>query len=243
MSRPDTTVILVNYARPHNTLQQLECFAAQVPRPTIFLWDNNPCGLAWPEADWVVSSSRNLHGQPWRFLVSQAQTPFVCHFDDDIMPADERLVADATGETARCKPDQLLAAFGVRLWRGRTYSTSHHVKMPRGDGQRPGKHGRPVRLGLDVVKFRVVFMHQTAHRKLADRYPTHHVDLHASFSLAGKRRFHHVASGVFHNRVLELPEGDVGYSAQAGHTQTRDQLVEQWRAKCQPTAKEKRPPP
>lgn len=242
MTSTQTTVILVNYARPYNTLLQLECFAAQTPRPIIFLWDNNPCGFTWPGADWVVSSNRNLHGQPWRFLLSQVETPYACHFDDDITPADPRLVADATEQAARCKKDQLLGAFGVRLWRGRPYSGSHHVKMPRGDGQPRGKSRKPVRIEVDTVKFRVVFMHQWAYRKMADHYPTHHVDLHISFALAGKRRFHHIASGIFHKRLIELPEGDVGYSAQADHKATRDALVEQWRSQCDPTAKERKPP-
>lgn len=212
------TMVIVNWRRPYNVPLIIDALKSQTVRPKIFLWNNHPRPICDKRAEWVINSSQNVHAYCLPFLFRRASTEFVGFQDDDLMPGHSRVIEQAL-DTLRAldDPQQMVGAFGVKLEPGVFYGA-------RGGDVRNVSEDTPV----DVVKNRFVLLRRAAVVTLPDTWENHHADLWQSFHLAGtRRRFHRVAS-CFRDALLELPEGDVGYSRQDGHLETRHKMTQAW---------------
>jgi hypothetical protein len=146
------TVCLLNWRRPQNVKRLLDALERQVPRPEIFLWNNG--GALWhPAVDWQVNSSRNALCWPRWSMAIHARTEFVCSLDDDLLPRDAKLLADALA-FARRSPG-IIGAAGVAMRAGGGYGNGKHFNRPRLTRQ------------VDVVKGRLLMLPAEALRSMS----------------------------------------------------------------------------
>lgn len=214
----DLTCLVTSWRRPGNLERIIARLREQQPQPRIWVWHND--GLAAPDLDvgWQLKSSRNVKGCGWLAMMHMLETEFFCKLDDDIMPGDSTLLADAVQRLRPLERDSLLGPYGVKLAAGRSYaqSLSANTELPA------------TSVFADVLKFRMVLGRSAAVRNVPFPFPTHHNDLHVSLWLAGRRRSSHLVSDVFHRRLIDLPEGPHAFSKQHNHWQERDRICQEW---------------
>ena len=229
-------------------------------KPKIFVWNNNPAvQLENDLADLVINSSVNLHCWPTVLLWHMAETPYVARMDDDLYFADDRVLEDALEVLkAQKSVSQIVGAWGVKLYDDVFYSSSHHIATPKGHGQlKEGKKeplGRPHNIRVDIIKGRIMLLNRSATGLLSTRPvrlqpDDNHFDLYVSNTLAGRNRFWHTVAGCFwdhktrEGRLLDFPEDEKGYCAQASHASLRDRICDLWVKQCAPDPRSRRKPP
>lgn len=253
------TMVLHNFAREEQLHQILDGLSTQHERPFIGVWNNNVDTVFKDDrADWIVNSNRNTHCRTVISMWQMAATPWVARMDDDLYMADDDVLGDALVRAKQMtQSTQILGAYGVRLWAGENYQSSHHMAMPRGHGQvdETGKPDCKIRdYSVDIVKGRFMLLRQSATHQLSPSFSHVHTDLHISNSLAGRNRFHHVLSGVFwartdledpekcEPRLVDFPEDAHGYCTWTDHMAARNVITQAWAAQCLPNRKVKSKP-
>lgn len=220
MSAAVVTVCLLNWRRPENLRRVVDALAQQQPRPVIFLWNNAGGPLKLKGIDWQVDSSRNVGcAARWQMAV-HAESEFVCSWDDDLVPKDPRLLADAVAALAGGPAVGLLGAYGVRMLPGKDYLGSSHISFPGTDEM------------VDIVKGRLLVARSADVRALPP-CPPHYAladDLWLSAGVAGPHR----VTGLFRGRIRELPAPHAVCN-RPGHYAERDAA---WRALQQQGANE-----
>lgn len=139
----EATALLLNWKRPDNLKRIIATLRAQTAKVEIFVWNNSP-GLAGAKADWVIDSSRNVMcGSRWAMALF-ASSPYVFSLDDDLMPADDNVIADCI---ARMKENtcDAIGYQGVTLGQGVSYLRGRHQKACAEDDY------------VDVIKGRFLF--------------------------------------------------------------------------------------
>ena len=257
----ELTMVLCNYARREQLEEIVETLFKQSVRPRIFIWNNDvTTPYVDDRVDWVINSSKNSHLRHVVSLWQQASTPFVGRMDDDLNLADDDVLADALQALKRRKhPDQIIGAYGVRMYNGETYERSHHISIPKGHGQEVGNTGmphiNPKDQFVDAVKGRIMLLRQEATHKLTCGIRHVHTDLSISCQLAGVRRFHHYLAGCFfgrndlnninlcHPRLIDFPLDDKGYCDHTDHLADRDKVMQEWLKRARPHKSAKSRPP
>jgi hypothetical protein len=228
MSSTPLTCLICAWRRPDNVRTMLSHLRRQTIAPKLWLWSNETTELDDVEVDWHVRSSRNVVGDGILALLRFLETPYFCYLDDDIVPrpGDTTLLSDAVGVVEKQPVDRLVGPHGVILQPGRSYreSCSLRTEEPEED------------IRVDLLKFRTVFGHSGGVRSIPFPAPTRHFDLYTSFALAGTRRRWHLVSGIFHGRMLDLPEGSEALSKRPDHFETRDRLSRAWLASAEEAA-------
>ncbi len=223
------TVVLINFKRTRNTHQIIERLRTQTVQPAIYVWNNGNKPFDNPHADWVINSSQNAHAHCLPFLYQHAETEYICRMDDDLVPADNRVLEDVIRFIdEHGKSRRIVGGQGIILEAGKNYENSTPVGC--------GKYYRTVVTDtpVDIIKGRFMVFRQ----EFADLIPldrSHiHVDLTTSFALSGQRRLFHVVPALLENRLSELPDAHDdgsgrGYSHLVNHYETRNRLTEGWR--------------
>lgn len=251
---------LCSFARHEQTHQIIEELRAQTCKPKIFVWNNDlDYHFQDDRADWVINSNRNCHTRHVIFFWQQASTPYVARMDDDLHFADDRVLADVIPGLKTLKHrNQMIGAYGVRLYKDETYQNSHHIASPRGHGQMDMEK-KPLRklqnVEVDLLKGRILLARQECAHGLTTGFGHHHTDLHLSMVLAGRHRFFHVVTGhgfydnsdresaeKSRSRLLDFPVDERGYCDQEGHYEKRDELCQAWASNCLPSRKVKPKP-
>jgi len=210
------TCCLLNWARPDNLRKIITALRNQTEQPTIFLW-NNACGpFAHAGVEWQVHSSRNKVCAPRWWMASCAETEFVMTLDDDLIPDDERVIADLL-YAAEKQP----AGVVVGPWGGLIdghYTKHHPVSCPDTEKR------------VDLVKGRCMVLRRAALARvsLADMVPIPvEDDLAICGCLAGGMRGQHICPGGFRGRFKELPAPQA-LECRNDHYQRRQAAVERW---------------
>ncbi len=240
---PPITVCLLNWRRPENLGPIFACLEKQTVPLRVVVWDNGwtagqqvampgPDGAPVPVADhplvdFYVGAGRNLGCYPRWFLASLAQTEFVCSMDDDLIFADERVLADAMLACREQCPDGIVGFFG---W----------SRVP-GKGYRQGRHHNGTTTGTwaDLIKGRFMLFR----RELLERVPSHLScldGLPGSHGLVGHHHeddiilrlcmsrgetdFHRIPP-VLKHRWKDLPQRGSSACAQEGHWRRRNETI------------------
>ena len=228
----ELTMVMHNFARPQQMLEILHSLRQQTVKPVIVLWNNGPGRITENlarAADWVIESSRNVHGSSLPALWQLAETPYVGRMDDDLNFNDDRVLEDMLStlreERNSCR---IVGAYGVQLKTGFTYKTSDHINMTTAHivpGTNPA---------VDVVKGRLLVMEkETAKMLQADEICRHvHADLYISFKTAGPFRRHHRLCGKLlaeQPRLFDYPTDGLGYNRDPeAHYAARDAICQEW---------------
>lgn len=203
------TAILLNWRRPDNLLHVVNALATQVAAPLILLW-NNGAPISDSRIHWRVDSSVNAHCWPRWLLASMAQTEFVATLDDDLALADELVLSDAIDFLAGQPEDRIIGPMGTILDCAREYRECQHVTAPPTD--------QPV----DIVKGRMMVMRRSGLLKNFRMTPCREDDIAISAMMARGRRQFHLCPGLFHGRLVGLPEPHA-LCSQPGHFSSREQ--------------------
>ena len=246
---------LCSYARHEQMHQIIEELRAQTCKPKIFVWNNDPdYHFKDDRADWVINSTCNCHTRHVIMLWQMASTPYVARMDDDLHFADDRVLADVIPQLKKLKHrNQMIGAYGVRMYTGETYQDSHHIATPRGHGN-VDMDKKPLRslqnVEVDLLKGRILLAKQECSHGLTTGFGHYHTDLYLSMALAGRHRFFHVVTGhgFYDNsdrsdkekpraRLLDFPVDDKGYCDRDDHYAKRDELCQTWAVNCLPSRK------
>ncbi|MCD6415777.1 MAG: hypothetical protein J7M08_03665, partial [Planctomycetes bacterium] len=220
---PIVTVCLLNWARPENLGPLLDSIAAQSVPARVALWNNGDPVFFGPN-DTPISehpliarharATRNAGCFPRWWMASMADTEFVCSMDDDLVFADEHVLADAIAACREECPDGIVGFFGWSRVEGKSYKNGHH------------HNGTTTGTDADIIKGRFMLLR----RELLARVPLVHPalaedDVVLSLSIAdGQPGFHRIPARLGH-RWRELPQRGVSASARPGHYQRRDEIV------------------
>jgi len=234
---PVVTVVLLNWRRAENIGPVLDALAAQTVPLQVFVW-NNGAPLTFsadggatqrpiaehPLVSLAVQSARNMGCWPRWLLASMADTEFVCTMDDDLSPADERVLEDAVTACREQCPDGVVGFFGWRQIDGRPYADgSQHV-----NGSAEGRW-------VDFIKGRFMLFRRDLLRRVPLAHPaitdvrhelTRADDLFVSLCISRGRRGAHLVPGVLGRRWRNLPQHGAAVSAQPGHYAERGRLIQ-----------------
>jgi len=217
---PDLTVCVLNWRRPDNLRRIIDALARQTARPVVYLWEQSGERFRHPAVDWQVVSNRNLGCWPRWFMAARAQTEFVASLDDDLVPADDRLLADALDIAAAGPNGQAVGPFGANLDPAEDYSRHKPIQ------------GVAVDTPVDLVKGRLLIVRtadlQRVSAALEPRGAFDCDDIILCGALAGCRPRRHLVPSLFVGRLEELPKGKVGLEHQAEHYARREAARRPW---------------
>ncbi len=184
----------------------------------MFLWNN---GAAMERlADWQVDSTANIGCWPRWWMAARSTTEFVASWDDDLLPADDKLLADVVDSASAVGPQVAMGAFGVRLRHGVAYRGCEHVSEP------------PIDTPVDIVKGRVLVMRASVLRRaftcVSCASADDEDDIALCGALASGRERPHLLSAVFRGRLRELPQHGVGLVHRPDHYARRERAREEW---------------
>jgi hypothetical protein len=210
----ELTVVLTNYLRPANMAVILDALASQTLPHQVFVWDNSPEQSFAGQADWVVRSSRNAMCSARWWLAAHAETPWVLVMDDDLAPADQRVLADLLEKLAEHAPTPVGAA-GVILDPSIAYSECPRVGL---ECSRIS-----IDTQVDILKGRF-FSAPTQRLESLGFLP-----LDAEDDIAASA---HLQGGVvvpwLQDRLRELPTAGEARWRRPKHKQTREDARRQW---------------
>lgn len=251
---------LCNFARREQLDDVITRLLRQTCKPRIIVW-NNDTNHVFKDSrvDWVINSSENVHTRHIVYLWQEASTEFVGRMDDDLYPGDDFVLEDALKVTKELQhPEQILGAFGVRLYLNESYERGHHISVPKGHGQLNEDQTEVLEywnhLSVDLVKGRFMLMRQLGTRNLRVGFRHYHSDLYVSTALAERRRLFHFVGGCFFGRedvknpeacrprLVDYPMDDFGYCADPLHAEQRNALATKWVSQCFPDQRVKARP-
>jgi len=243
------TVLLLNWQRPENIGPLLDTLANQTVEPKIILWNNaGPSSIRFrtgnPDAGgrralplqpieqdprvWlVVNSSENLGCMPRWWLASLADTEFVCAIDDDLMPADEKVLEDAMQVCDEKCPEGIVGFFGWERVEGKHYKGARHINGS-------GKDRR-----VDLVKGRFMLFRRALLRNVPlvppfslDGLDVRELmrrcdDIYLNLMISRGRPGYHLVPGVLGKRWKSLGKQDKrALASNPGHYDIRHRAVE-----------------
>ena len=210
------TMLLLNWKRPENLTQILDRLATQTLKPTIFLWNNAQTPFSHPAVDWQIDSGRNAYCMPRWWMGQHAETDFVMTCDDDLIPADNRLLQDAVDLMAVQPPDTIIGPQGIVLDPDQPYE-----RCGDADFDEP----------CDIILGRMMLLRSKLLRALPIPYghPEWNTtdDIVVSGLAAAGRSRQHLRAAVFEQRLLELP-APYAVCTQPGHYQRREVARRRW---------------
>lgn len=98
--KPDITVLLLNWKRPEQLKQLIECVRAQSVKTEIFVWNNNSEDHTDFGVDLQINASKNLMCWPRWFMGVYASADVIAVIDDDILLRDDEVLRDCVEEMA-----------------------------------------------------------------------------------------------------------------------------------------------
>ena len=215
------TICLLNWKRPKNLRRIIDRLAGQTLRPTIFLWNNAPEPFHHAAIDWQVDSTRNVLCPPRWWMATQASTQFVASLDDDLIPADERVLEDAVSVAHKQPADRAVGPFGVILRPGQPYFPHDDVRCPAEDTLVDLVQGRCLIVRTETL-WAALRMGDLCGPVGAED------DIAVCGALAGDRRRYHLVPRVFHRRFWPLREGDEALWRQPDHARRRQTARQRW---------------
>ena len=219
------TVCLLNFKRPDNLRRILDRLAEQTicEQMSIFLWNNATAPFRHPAVDWQVDSSRNAVCPPRWWMAVHAETEFVATLDDDLIPADERVFADALDVAQGPRPTCAIGPFGVILQPGRPYFPHVDVRCP------------PQDTPVDLILGRCLIARTAALRtalRLGDLVGGEDDgvgdDIAVCGALAAGRRGRHLVPGRLAARFEELPAAGEALERHPEHPRRREATRRRW---------------
>lgn len=210
------TMLLLNWKRPDNLLQILDVLAEQTLKPVIFLWNNSPLPFHHSSVDWQINSSRNAYCLPRWWMGQQVETDFVMTCDDDLLPADNRLLQDAVDLLAAQPANTIIGPQGIVLDPDQPYE-----RCGDADFNEP----------CDIILGRMMLLRSQLLRELPipfgnPAWLTTDDILVSGLAAAGKPR-QHLRAAVFEHRLQELP-APYAVCNQPGHYQRREFARRHW---------------
>lgn len=200
LTRPRTTVCLLNWKRPENISAVIRSVSSQVPRPDVFLWNNGP-DIESEGVDWYVRSSLNKRCWPRWFMARHAETEFVCVLDDDVAFGDMRVLQDMVDLlVSQGSQRTIVGPCGVTLRDGVSYKAGDHVHPFRG-GFTDGR--------CDVIKGKCMLLWRDAVSSIEfpeDLNEDCDDDIVVSALIARGRRGQHICAASLGPRFDLLPE-------------------------------------
>jgi len=241
---PTVTVVLLNWRRPENIGPVLHALARQTVRPRVILWDNGfgeSGGLKYRAGvrgllpidqhrfvDLVVSPSRNLGCMPRWWLAAMAETDYVCSLDDDLAPADERVLADAIDAQRRLCPEGIVGPFAWQRVEGKSYKAARHFNGRSKEDRR-----------VDVVKGRMMLFPTRLLARVPLGIPGADLaedDVYLNLCVSRGLPGYHLVPGVLAGRLKQVGKEDARSRAlRPGHYEHREEcikfLTDYWRSR------------
>lgn len=257
---PDLTVCLLNYKRAPNLERIIPALAQQSVRPAIFLWNNGdplpPQSPFLKHVDWLIESNQNLRCWPRWFMASRAETPFVCSWDDDLLPTDGRLFQDVLDAYHELNLTGAVGPFGVKFDRRQPYQSCWHHKAEKMAAQVPpqmirnlqGSPEEKAKKQADLKRRFLKLRHETVdmikgrhlllpRQELVSTCPlwphdSTEDDVIVSGKVAEGKPCRHTVLAIYQNRFEDLDSkdnddpGNVAISSQADHFARRQRARE-----------------
>jgi hypothetical protein len=155
-------------------------------------------------------------------MAAQADTPFVASIDDDLLPADDRVLEDALAVLRDAEPHVIVGPFGKQLRDGVPFVESVHVSAGAEDRR------------VDWVKGRLMVMRMGALRRVTPARPPAPPplvqrcdDIIVSALMAEGKRGQHLVPAVLKDRFRDLPQDHAVYRL-PGFAEHRAQAAEQF---------------
>lgn len=211
--KPIATALLLNWMRPENIVKTIASIRAQTAPIEIWLWNNNPEDKTAYDVDIQINSPRNFFCWPRWLLGSMAETEFIFTLDDDLMFADEHVIADCDDYMRQYDGVKLIGFTGVSF-RGNSisYANGEHMNA-----------WQACDLKVNIVKGRFMFMRRSSmYRINLENEPTCE-DIKVSEALGGG-----YLPAFLENRLINLSEGDEALFAQPWQRERRQQAVEKY---------------
>jgi glycosyltransferase involved in cell wall biosynthesis len=205
----EASAIITNYSRPDNVKKIIACLRGQTSSVEIIIINNGDSEHRY-DVELQIDSSKNLMCLPRWFACNYASAPYVFCLDDDLMFADDSVVADCIkySKENRCA----VGGFGVVL-NGVNYWRSRHVKANVGES-----------FEVDILKGRFIFTDKRFFKNapliVADAIsynaPRFEDDIFISSHIDKK-----IVPKFLANRLIELPEGEFSLCQQPDHRESR----------------------
>lgn len=216
------TVVMTNWRRPDSFRRVLDAVCSQTVRPVVFAWNNHPAQLDDLRVAWRIQSSQNRFCWPRWYLAAQAETEFVASIDDDLLPADDRVLEDALAVLRDAETHAIVGPYGKQLRDGVPFAESVHVSAGEGDRR------------VDWVKGRLMVMRTESLRRVAPARPPAPPplvqrcdDIIVSARMAEGKRGQHLVPAVLRGRFRDLPQ-DHAVHRLPGFAEHRAQAAEQF---------------
>lgn len=213
--RPEITVILTNYTRPHNISRIVENLRGQSAQPLIYMVDNAP--LQHPIGPLLdrMAIFPFMSGSYGRVVLSVfADTEWVALMSDEVMPGDKDYLKDALA-LAKHRRDSLTGCSG------RSFSMeAPHLQEKKTFGDVPVLCGHFMIFRKKILE-NVKFYWEPAHQKRD--FWIRCDDIVLSLETGKGRPIHWADEGLF-GRLKSLPVGGFEPSRERNHNQIREEI-------------------
>jgi hypothetical protein len=129
------TVCLLNYRRKENYERIIPALKSQTVKPKIFLWNNGEPFTGkesfLPLVDELAETGKNEKCWIRWKMAQQADTDFICSWDDDLLPKDDKLFADAMEVYDRASVSGVVGPYGLCFQKGLPYERGLSVKAEK----------------------------------------------------------------------------------------------------------------
>lgn len=208
------TIILLNYMRPYNMPAVISAITSQKAKGNLVVCDNSPDQQSrWPTAK-VIRAPWNA-GTFMKILCSFfAETPWIIHMDDDLLPTDQDVFSDAIA-LAEKNPRGMTGLCGAEI-----------SSVPPYYGE--DAYGSVALLKGRFVVFRkelldsIRFMRSALHDK--PEYRMRVEDLYLSLEI-GKGEKVHWADRELYTRFRNLQQGPHALEAHPDHVKIRSSFI------------------
>jgi len=214
------TIVLTNWRRPDNFRQVLDAILTQNVKPAVFAWNNSPQPITDNRVDWLVNSRPNVHVWARWLMLAQAETDYVANLDDDLLPTDPSVFADAIS-ALETLPDH--AAVGIGGWGlvDDRYPSPYHSASDLRPRDRRVDYLFGRFLVARTARLQAVLPASPPRRDaLSMREACRVDDIIVSSLLCGGRRRQHMVPAILFGRFKELP-GPHGISGEPGFGRLR----------------------
>lgn len=208
------TALLLNWKRPDNMKQIIDCLTGQTAGVEIFLWNNNKKDPAKYGVDVKIHSSRNFLCWPRWLMASLARTEFVFTLDDDVILTRPTVIQECIDFFVKpnTPKDTILGIYGVKLNEASKYTKSRHIR-------KPGRNAK-----VDIVKGRFMFMRRDFVQKIPMGHELNRGDDIYISSFSKSKMIPAFLTGAW----KDLPEGDVALYGQKHHKSGRQSAVDNY---------------
>ena len=232
MGKAEITVIVLNYRRPENIGLIIDRLRKQSAAPRIWVVDNaDEAGNLLPVSvgiDGHATLRRNFGCFARWWFATQVETPFVAVHDDDLVLADDEVLADAMRIQRDHAQNGIVGFFGWQAVPGRSYRGAKHINGATEDHV------------CDVIKGRFMVLQARLIARIWTgppvSYPNTEIwrrcdDIYVSLAVSGGVLGRHMVPGILGKRWRELGRQDErALASDPNHYDLRDLAVETMRA-------------